>query len=72
MEKIIKLTTDFIKLDSLLKLARVASSGGQAKTLIQGNWVSLNGTPTTQRGRKIRPGDIVEVSGDSPARIVVQ
>lgn len=57
----ITLTTEFIRLDALLKVAAVASSGGEAKHLIQGGGVYLNGTPETQRGKKVRKKDLVEV-----------
>ncbi|MDR0445571.1 MAG: RNA-binding S4 domain-containing protein [Oscillospiraceae bacterium] len=51
---------DFIKLDSLLKFAGVASTGGEAKELIQSGDVLVDGEPATQRGRKIKPGMTVE------------
>ncbi len=72
LEKTIKLTTEYIKLDALLKVAGQAGSGGEAKTKIRRGEVSLNGTPVTQRGKKIRPGDIVEVAGEPGSRIVIQ
>ena len=72
METTIKLTTELIKLDALLKLAAVADSGGQAKQLIKEGLVSVNGERATQRGKKIRPGDVVEVASEPTARIVVQ
>lgn len=59
----IKIKTEFIKLDSLLKFAEVVSSGGEAKVMILDEMVRLNGKITTQRGKKIRPGDIVKVEG---------
>jgi len=70
MEIPVPLTTEFIKLDTLLKFAGVTDSGGQAKLLIREGLVLLNGEVVTQRGRKIRPGDVVELS-DPRARIVV-
>lgn len=57
----IQIETEFIKLDSLLKYAQVVQSGGEAKTIILDGEVKLNGEVITQRGKKIRPGDIVEV-----------
>lgn len=57
----ISITTEFIKLDSLLKLAGLVYTGGEAKTLIQQGDVYLNGEICTERGRKIRPGDIVRL-----------
>ncbi|MBQ2818826.1 MAG: RNA-binding S4 domain-containing protein [Clostridia bacterium] len=55
----ISITTEFIKLDSLLKLAGLVYTGGEAKILIQQGDVYLNGEVCTERGRKIRPGDKV-------------
>ncbi len=57
---LIKIETEFIKLDQLLKLATVVDSGGVAKLLIQEEYVLVNGELCTQRGRKIRPDDVVE------------
>ena len=51
---------DFIKLDSLLKLAGIADTGGLAKLMIQDGEVKLNGEVCTQRGKKIRAGDVIE------------
>ena len=61
--KNIEITTPFIKLDSLLKLADAVSSGGEAKTLIREGGVTVEGEVCTQRGRKIYPGMKVSVSG---------
>ncbi len=66
----VAITTEFIKLDTLIKLAGVTDSGGQAKLLIQEGLVRLNGEVVTQRGRKIRPGDVVELK-DPAAKITV-
>lgn len=53
--------TEFIKLDQLLKFAELVDSGGTAKFLIQEGFVSLNGKPCTERGKKIVHDDKVEV-----------
>ena len=53
----IQITTPFIKLDSLLKLAGIAETGGQAKVSIQNGEVLVNGEPCLQRGKKLYPGD---------------
>lgn len=66
MEKKIKavvITTPFIKLDSFLKFAGAAETGGQAKELVQGEDVLVNGEICTMRGKKLRPGDTVDVRG---------
>ena len=62
MEKI-TITTEFIKLQDLLKVASLVSTGGEAKIVIQEGEVRVNGETCTQRGRKIRPGDLVTYQG---------
>ena len=57
--EIIPITTEFIKLQDLMKLANLVGSGGEAKLLISDGQVSVNGEICLQRGRKIRPGDTV-------------
>lgn len=59
----IQITTEFIKLDSLLKFANAVSTGGEAKQIVQDGLVKVNGETCTMRGKKIRPGDVVEVDG---------
>ena len=56
----IVIETEFIRLDSLLKLAGCVESGGQAKWLIQQGEVRVNGEVCTQRGKKLRGGDAVQ------------
>ena len=62
---IIDINTEFIRLDALLKFASAVESGGEAKLLIQDAQVKVNGEICTQRGKKIREGDTVEVNGES-------
>lgn len=64
MEKI-KIETEFIKLDALLKFAVLVGSGGEAKTVIADGMISVNGEVCTMRGKKIRPGDTVEFAGNT-------
>ena len=59
----ITITTEFIRLQDLMKLANMVSSGGEAKLLIQDGQVTVNGEVCLQRGRKLRPGDVVEAGG---------
>ena len=56
----IKIETEFIKLDALLKFANLVSSGGEAKIRITEGEVLVNGEICTMRGKKIRSGDVVE------------
>ena len=60
----ITITTEFIKLQDLLKFASLVGTGGEAKVLIQEGAVSVNGEVCTQRGKKIRPGDVVVFDGE--------
>ena len=63
MQKIL-IHTEFIKLDALLKFAGLCETGGEAKELVQGGAVKVNGEVCTMRGKKIRPGDLVEITGE--------
>jgi len=57
--------SEYIKLDSFLKAVNVVGSGGEAKvTIAEGN-VRVNGSVELRRGRKLRPGDRVELGGYS-------
>jgi len=57
----IKIETEFIKLDQLLKWCGIVGSGTDAKLLIKNEAVKLNGEIETRRGKKIYSGDIIEV-----------
>ena len=59
----ITITTEYINLQDLLKFAAIASTGGEAKIMVQEGQVTVNGEVCTQRGRKIRPGDDVCANG---------
>ena len=59
----ITITTEFIKLQDLLKLANLVGTGGEAKIVIQNGDVSVNGEVCTMRGKKIRPSDTVAFDG---------
>ena len=54
---------DTICLDQFLKLALIAGSGGQAKMMIQGGQVKLNGEFETRRRKKLTATDVIEVGG---------
>ena len=59
-EKKIKINTDFIRLDSFLKICDAVQSGGHAKMVIQDSLVKVNGEICTMRGKKLRKGDRTE------------
>lgn len=58
--KKIKIESEFIKLDQLLKYASLVQSGAEAKMLINDEQIIVNGEICTMRGKKLRPGDTVE------------
>jgi ribosome-associated protein len=58
-----KIDGEFIKLDSFLKAVNAVTSGGEAKILISEGLVQVNGETELRRGRKLRPGDQVELDG---------
>ena len=55
-----KIDTDFIRLDSFLKMCDAVQTGGHAKIVIQEGEVRVNGEICTQRGKKLRSGDNAE------------
>ena len=63
--KKIEITTEFIKLDQLLKFAGLVMTGGEAKEVVVEGYVSVNGEVCTMRGKKLRPGDVVTFMGGS-------
>lgn len=58
--KIVKIDTEWIKLDQALKLGDLVQSGGHAKLVIQDGLVKVNGIIENQRGKKIKVDDIIE------------
>ncbi len=67
-EERVKISTEFIKLEGLLKFAGLCDTGGEAKQIIQAGEVRVNEEVCLLRGKKLRPGDVVELAG---SRILV-
>lgn len=61
--EVIKIDTEFIRLDNLLKFAGAVDTGGAAKFVIQDGQVKVNGEVCTMRGKKMRKGDKAEIDG---------
>lgn len=61
----IKIHTEFIKLQDLLKFAGAVETGGDAKLIIQEGRVSVNGEICMMRGKKLRPGDRAVIDGET-------
>ncbi len=55
----VEITTEFIKLDQLIKFAGLCMTGGEAKEFIQAGGALVNGEVCTMRGKKIYRGDVV-------------
>ena len=64
MNEIFAITTEYIKLDSLLKGVNAAGSGGEAKLVIASGLVTVNNEVELRRGRKLYPGDLVRLGND--------
>ncbi len=61
----IKIRTEFIKLQDLLKFAGAVETGGDAKLIVQEGRVTVNGETCTMRGKKLRPGDRAVIDGET-------
>lgn len=64
-----KLTSEYIELVKLLKLLRIAETGGHAKILVEEGEVFVNGEQEFRKRAKLRSGDKIEVLGE---KIVIQ
>ena len=64
-----KLTSEYIELVKLLKLLRIAETGGHAKIMVENGEVFLNGEQEFRKRAKLRSGDKIEVLGE---KIVIQ
>lgn len=68
----ISIEGEFIKLDQFLKLSEIAQSGGHAKIIIKDEIVKVNNELTTQRGKKLRTGDIIEIEGEFGEKFIIK
>lgn len=59
----LKIDGEYMTLQQVLKACDVIASGGQIKAYLAENPVLVNSEPENRRGRKIRPGDVVEADG---------
>lgn len=60
-EERVTITTEYIKLDQLLKFSGVAMTGADAKDMILSEMVEVDGEICTMRGKKMRPGDSCKI-----------
>lgn len=61
----VEISTEFIKLDALLKFAALVGTGGEAKYVIAEGLVGVNGEVCTMRGKKLHAGDTVTFAGET-------
>ncbi|HLR52720.1 MAG TPA: S4 domain-containing protein YaaA [Candidatus Avamphibacillus sp.] len=61
MKEKIKITTEFITLGQFIKLTNILESGGMVKSYLNDVGVLLNGEKEHRRGKKLFPGDTVEI-----------
>ena len=66
------LEAEYIRLDDMLKLTGCVQTGGQAKLLIQGGGVLLNGEVCLMRGKKLRGGEIITITSENEEITVVR
>lgn len=59
--EIINITSEYIKLDQLLKFANLTENGADAKFLVQNGYVKVDGEVENRRGRKLRGDEVVEI-----------
>ena len=59
----IKIDSEYIKLQDLMKFCGLVGTGGDAKIVIQNGEVKVNGEVCTMRGKKLREGDKIEFDG---------
>ena len=60
---IVTIDSEFIRLQDLLKISGLASTGGMAKVVIQNGEVTVNDEVCTMRGKKLRDGDTAAYNG---------
>jgi ribosome-associated protein len=70
--KPIAISTEYITLGQLLKLADCIGTGGEVKAFLQENGVLVNGQPDNRRGRKLVPGDTVQVEDRGTFTVVTR
>lgn len=68
----VTIQTEFIKLQQVLKLAGLVDQGSDVKVYLAEGKVKVNGEMATERGKKIRPGDRVELVGVGEIQVVAE
>ena len=66
----IVIDTEYISMDKLLKFSGIADTGGQAFMMIEDGIVTLNGVTVTEKRKKVRPGDVVNIDNQIELTVV--
>ena len=61
----VQIEDEGIKLGQFLKLANLVESGSEAKQVLAGGVVRVNGDIETRRGRQLERGDVVSLGANS-------
>lgn len=64
--------TEYISMDKLLKFSGIADTGGQAFLMIEDGIVTLNGVVVTEKRKKVRPGDVVNIDNQVELTVVTE
>lgn len=59
----VEIRDESIRLGQLLKLAGLIDAGSDARMVLEGGDVLVNGVVEVRRGRQVRPGDVVDALG---------
>ena len=59
----VKISTPYITLGQLLKFKKIVGQGGEEKFYLASHKVLVNGEEDNRRGRKLYPGDRIELEG---------
>lgn len=68
----IRIHTEYIKLQQALKLAGLVDQGSDVKVYLAEGMVTVNGAAVSERGKKLRPGDVAEVKGIGSVEILAE
>ncbi|MCK5387444.1 MAG: RNA-binding S4 domain-containing protein [Gammaproteobacteria bacterium] len=60
----VEITTEPVELYKILKFEGMASSGGEAKLVIEQGQVLVNGKVETRKRKKIISGDVIEFASE--------
>ncbi len=66
----VSITTEYITLGQMMKLANIASSGGDIKALLASVHITVDETPENRRGRKLYPGMVIHIDTVGSFKIV--